>query len=142
MSIIAWKDVYETGIVALDKEHQGLVEQINLLYAAIREKRPDDVMLPIFDRLIVYTKQHFAHEESLLEKYNYADLALQREQHRALTQEVLDYRQQLVTGKRLSAMDVMGFLRSWLLEHIVEYDLRYGPYLDSRAGRFVSWEEK
>jgi hypothetical protein len=43
----------------------------------------------------------------------------------------------LLSGETIPAKDVMGFLRAWLLKHIVEYDLQYGPYIESRAGRFV-----
>ena len=32
----------------------------------------------------------------------------------------------------------MKFLRGWLLGHIVNHDLAYGPFLESRGGRFLS----
>lgn len=138
MSGITWKGVYETNIVALDKEHQRLVEQINRLHQAIRDKRSEDVMLSIFDALVEYTSQHFVHEERLLEEYGYPQLSEQQAEHQLLAQQVLDYRQHLTGGTAVSATEVMGFLRNWLLDHIVKHDKHYGPYLESRAGRFVS----
>jgi len=137
MPVITWKECYETKIISLDKEHQRLVELINQLYEAIRQKRSEEVMLPIFDQLLDYTKQHFAHEEEVLEEYSYPDLEQQREQHRKLTEQVSVYRQQLASENMPEAKEIMNFLRTWLLQHIVEYDLQYGPYLDSRAGRFI-----
>ena len=137
MSVIKWKDCYETKIVSLDKEHQGLVEQINRLYQAIREQRSEEVMLSIFDDLLDYTKQHFVHEERLLEEHRYPDLEQHRKQHQQLAQEVRAYRQQLESGEMPAAKEVMGFLRNWLLNHIVDCDLKYGSYLESRSGRFL-----
>lgn len=137
MPVITWKECYATKIISLDKEHQRLVELINQLYEAICQKRSDELMLPIFDQLLDYTKQHFVHEEAVLEEYNYPDLEQQREQHQKLTEQVSAYLQRLGSGENLEAKDVMNFLRTWLLQHIVEYDLPYGPYLDSRAGRFI-----
>lgn len=137
MSVIKWKECYETKIDSLDREHQRLVELINQLYEAIRNKHPEDVMQTTFDALLDYTKQHFSHEEKLLEEYNYPELELQREQHQKLAQEVDDYLHKLAEGNIPPAIEVMGFLRSWLLDHIVQSDLKYGPHLESHAGREV-----
>lgn len=137
MSVIKWKSCYETQIVSLDKEHQVLVELINQLYRAIREQRPEEVMLSIFDELLAYTEKHFVHEERLLEEYKYPELEQHRLQHQQLTEDVLSYRKQLEAAETPSAMDVMGFLRRWLLDHIADNDMRYGPYLESRGGRFL-----
>ena len=137
MPIIAWKDCYATQIVSLDKEHQGLVEQINRLYTAIREHKEREVLLSIFDALVAYTRQHFSHEEQLLADYNYPELAEHQAIHQQLTEQVLDFRKKLTTGGEVAATEVMAFLRSWLLEHIVKEDVPYGPFLESRGGRFL-----
>lgn len=138
MSVIKWKECYETKIVSLDNEHKCLVEQINLLYDAIRQRRSEEVMLGIFDQLVDYTKHHFSHEEALLEEYGYQELAVQQKQHQRLAQDVCAYRSKLEQGETLSAKEVMAFLRHWLLDHIVEHDLKYGPYLESRVDRLLS----
>ena len=138
MAIIKWKECYETKNACLDSEHRRLVEQINRLFEAMKEHRTEAVMLSIFDELVGYTEQHFKHEEELLETYQYPDLMIHQEQHQKLTREVCAYRSQLEAGEQLSAGEVMKFLRGWLLGHIVESDLKYGAYLESRGGRFIS----
>ncbi len=134
---IEWKASYETRIESLDNEHRGLVDQINRLFQAILNKEVEEQLLPIFDELVTYTKQHFQHEEALLAEYNYPELESQQVEHKQLTQQVLDYRQKLEGGTAVSAQEVMGFLRKWLLEHIVKHDMKYGSYLESRGGRFI-----
>ncbi len=111
--------------------------QINRLYQAILDQNPEEVLLSIFAELVDYTELHFSHEESMLAEYGYPQLEEQQIEHRQLTRQVLDYRQKLTGGDTVSATEVMGFLRNWLLEHIVKHDRQYGSYLESRGGRFI-----
>ncbi|MFO7766020.1 MAG: hypothetical protein R6V33_06280 [Pelovirga sp.] len=46
--------MYETGIVVLDKEHQGLVEQINALFEAVRDKRGSELYADVVAMLEAY----------------------------------------------------------------------------------------
>lgn len=138
MPIIAWKPIYETGIVALDKEHQGLLAQVNKLYEAVRDKREDEVLGDVLAMLEEYTENHFQHEERLMAEYRFPGLA----EHQAVHQELRDAVQKLkmrapVATQEL-ARELLQFLRVWVLEHITEVDKKYGAYLESRGGRFIS----
>lgn len=138
MAVIAWKSVYETGIVALDNEHRKLIEQVNLLYEAVRDKKCTEVIGDILIMLEDYTENHFQHEEKLMEEYGYPGLA----EHRKVHQELRDAVQQLKAREPLAtqelARELLQFLRVWVLEHIVDVDKRYGAYLESRGGRFIT----
>jgi hemerythrin len=138
MAVIAWKAVYETGIVALDKEHQGLIAEINRLYEALRDKRGEKVLGEILNMLENYTVHHFQHEEKLMAEYNFPGLAEQQEKHRELIQAVQDIKERASSGGEEPAKELFKFLRIWLLEHIVEVDKQYGSFLESRGGRFIS----
>lgn len=138
MPTIIWKKVYETGIVALDNEHRQLIEQINRLYEAVRDKRGEEVLRDILTMLEGYTGDHFEHEEKVMAEYGFPGLA----EHQAIHQSLRDTVQELVaregTGTQELAQELLKFLRSWLLEHIVEVDKKYGVYLESRGGRFIT----
>jgi hemerythrin len=138
MPLIQWKKIYETGIVALDQEHQQLVAQINRLGVAIRLKRADEVLSDILSALVDYTENHFAHEERLLEEYGFPGLAEHRQVHQRLREAVREMRSRSGEGTAGLAQELYKFLRGWLLEHIVEVDKNYGAYLESRGGRFIS----
>ncbi len=71
MAVIGWKEVYATGIVALDNEHRGLIAEINRLYEAIRDKRSEKILAEILALLTVYTVEHFQHEERLMAAYHF-----------------------------------------------------------------------
>ena len=137
MAVIAWKEIYETGIVALDNEHRKLVEGINQLYEAVRDKRGEEVLEEVLAMLESYTVDHFQHEEKLMAEYHFSGL----EEHQKIHQGLIDSLQEIKTSTTAVteelARELLNFLRVWLLEHILEVDKKYGSFLESRGGRFI-----
>lgn len=137
MAVIEWKDIYETGIVALDQEHRGLVEEINRLYEAVRDKRGEDVLEDILNMLTTYTVDHFQHEERLMAEYGFPGLEEHRKVHGELIEKVAAMKARAQEETEDLARELLKFLRVWVLEHIVDVDKRYGTFLESRGGRFI-----
>ncbi|WP_321366359.1 bacteriohemerythrin [uncultured Desulfuromusa sp.] len=138
MAIITWKKIYETGIVALDNEHQGLISQINKLYEAIRDKHEEEGLEATLTMLESYTVNHFQHEEKLMAEYHYPGLADHQKSHQELIDAVQDLKQRASSGKDELARELLKLLRVWVLEHILDVDKKYGAFLESRGGRFIS----
>jgi hemerythrin len=137
MAIIKWKQVYETGIVTLDKEHQGLVQQINALFEAVRDKRGSEVYSNVVAMLDTYVLEHFAHEERLMQEYQFSGLAEHQQEHQALVAAVQKLKTDHAVMDESAARELLNFLRTWLLDHIVKVDKKYGSFIESRGGRFV-----
>lgn len=137
MAVIDWKEVYETGIVALDNEHRGLVGEINRLYEAVRDKRGEELLGDILSMLEAYTVDHFQHEEKLMKEYHYPGLEEHQRVHQELIAAVQEMQQRAASGTEELARELLKFLRGWVLEHIVEVDKKYGSFLESRGGRFI-----
>lgn len=137
MTIIAWKEVYETGILALDNEHRELVAAVNRLFEAVRDKRGDEMLTETLVKLEDYVLKHFQNEERLLEQYKYPDIENHRQAHVELIAAVVEMKERSFAEKETLAKDLLKFLRTWILDHIVEVDKKYGPFLEARAGRFV-----
>lgn len=137
MAVIAWKEIYETNIIAMDNEHRELIKEINRLYEAIRDKRGEEVLGEVLSMLEKYTVDHFAHEENLMGKYGYSGLEEHKKVHRDLIQAVGELKEKATSGTEDLARQLLKFLRYWLLEHIVEVDKKYGDYLVARGGRFI-----
>ena len=138
MALIEWKPVYETGIVALDKEHQQLVAQISRLGEAILEKRGEEVLAEILAALEEYTESHFQHEEELMQQFGFSGLDEHRQIHQQLRDAVQELKSRSTPGTDGLVKELYKLLRNWLLEHIVEVDNKYGAFLESRGGRFIS----
>ena len=137
MVVIAWKEIYATNIVALDNEHRELIDAINRLYEAVRDKRGEEVLGDILGMMESYTVDHFAHEEALMDKYGFSGLEEHKKAHQELIKAVEELKEKASTGTEDLARQLLKFLRYWLLEHIVEVDKKYGSFLEARAGRFI-----
>lgn len=137
MAVIGWKSIYETGIVALDNEHRSLIQEINRLYEAVRDKQGEAVLVDILTMLEKYTVDHFQHEEKLMKEYHYPDLVGHQKIHQELIDEIQEFKKKNTSGAENLARELLTFLRVWVLEHILKIDKEYGAFLESRGGRFI-----
>ncbi len=137
MAIIKWKQVYETGIVALDNEHKALVGQIDALLEAVRDKRGKELYADVVVMLETYVLEHFEHEEKLMKEYGFPGFTEHQQEHQDLVAAVQKLKIGHAVKDESAARELLKFLRIWLLEHIVKVDKKYGPFIESRAGRFV-----
>ena len=87
------------------------------------------VLKSIMDELISCTEWHFKHEEWLMQKYAYPDLAQHQTEHEELIASGKALQQQLeASGGRLSAPEI-EFLEHWLTGHIYGADMAMGAHL-------------
>jgi hemerythrin len=133
MALIPWSPALSVGVRLFDDQHQLLVGMVNDMHAAMAGGKGNLVVGPILDGLIEYTQTHFADEERLLAQHAYPGLAVQRAEHRKLVEQVLALQQKFKSGKSMLSVEVMNFLKSWLLNHIQVEDKQYGPFLNSRG---------
>lgn len=128
-----WKPQYSVQIASIDGQHQNLFRLAGELHAAMSAGQGKPALERILDRLVQYTKVHFAHEERLMTIHGYPDVVAHAEQHRVLTQKVIDFQAEFESGRALMTLQVLHFLKDWLLNHIASSDQKYAPYLKERA---------
>ena len=129
MAFIAWKPEYSVGSVMLDAQHKQLVEMINDLHESMQKRSDPARIRKILDDLIGYTRLHFAQEEKTMERAGYPDLAEHQKIHRSLVAQVEEMRAKHETGSATFTLKLKDFLKQWLLQHILQDDMRYSPYL-------------
>ncbi|HET6720510.1 MAG TPA: bacteriohemerythrin, partial [Rhodocyclaceae bacterium] len=81
---LEWQDSFSVGIKEVDDQHRTLVELLNQLHTAIRERRGSDACRETLDRLAEYTITHFQLEERLMQASNYAGFDVHKRQHEDL----------------------------------------------------------
>lgn len=131
MTIIKWRESYETGVAEMDAEHKELIDIINQLYQMQREKKSYEELQDVFNRLVRYTENHFSHEERLMEQTKYGEVEQQKAAHQKFIEELKEMEPDLVSGREDAAPVVNKFLREWWLNHIVGMDKEYGPHLQN-----------
>jgi hemerythrin len=127
-----WKNSYSVGIASIDAQHQTLFAIGNELYNAMSTGQARSALNKILERLVQYTKSHFAHEERLMKLHDYPDFAAHKAQHDQLTAQVLQFQAELAGGRVTMSVQVLKFVKDWLVNHIQGTDRRYAPHLISQ----------
>jgi hemerythrin len=129
MPLLEWKDSYGVGHSRLDRQHRELVNLLNQFSDAVGEGRAAAAQNQALDRLLRYTGQHFAFEESELRRAGYPGLAAHKREHDRLLARVADFS----AGKSGRKPQLVQFLEQWLVDHIRKSDQAYAPYLNQVA---------
>jgi hemerythrin len=133
MPLIQWDNIFSVHIKEIDEQHKKLVHLINSLYDAMKAGQGKDVLHHILAELIDYTKNHFSKEEKMMSQYAYPAAALHKIEHDKFTKKVMTMQKDLEQGNAVLSMDVLQFLKDWLLQHIQKTDKQYSPYLNNKG---------
>jgi len=130
MSLMEWSDRLSVGVAQFDDEHKRLIVLINDLFDAVQAGRGRDALGRTLDELIDYTKTHFSHEEHLLKKFADPNFEAHKKEHEALAKQVVDIQRKYHAGATaMLSMEVMSFLKNWLVKHIQGTDKLYTALL-------------
>ena len=129
MTKLEWKPEYSVGNEAIDNDHKALFALVKELDTA----GPGSTSLgDIFGRLDDYVQFHFAREEALMERGGYPDLEAHKKEHQEFIDwlEVVKLTYQRASESRFMIGDsVNRFLQDWLIEHIMEEDMKYRDFI-------------
>ncbi|MCX6080623.1 MAG: bacteriohemerythrin [Chloroflexi bacterium] len=129
MSIMSWSESYSVGSLGIDAQHKKLFDLVNELHDAMSQGKGKEILGATLDKLVNYSKEHFAIEEKMLANVNYPDLPTQKLEHAAFIQKVFELQTQYRSGKVALTLPVMEFLKDWLVNHIIKNDQKYMAYV-------------
>jgi hemerythrin len=133
---ITWREAMSVGEAVIDDDHRHLVDLINNFEIAvsgvINHKRIARVLLG----LVEYTGEHFAREEDLQLKIRYPFHESHRRSHRDVLKKLSEFVEVYTAtpdGPKRDRMvvDLGVFLKEWLVDHIIQSDLRMKPYVQA-----------
>ncbi|WP_198264980.1 bacteriohemerythrin [sulfur-oxidizing endosymbiont of Gigantopelta aegis] len=127
--LIQWNNELSVGIDSIDEQHKKLINMINTLNEALAEGEANEALIAIFDDLADYTVSHFGYEEKLFAQHAYEQTESHINEHHAMIEQVQKLRQKMADGDFLVGVEVMVFLKDWLLNHILKTDKDYGQFL-------------
>jgi hemerythrin-like metal-binding protein len=122
MAYFNWTDDLAVGNQFIDHDHQKLFDMVNRLHALMQEGKAKEVIGKVLNNLITYTREHFKREEELMQKMRYNDYFDHKQEHEKLLKEVLDLQTKFETGSATLSIQVLHFLRDWLMNHIGQSD--------------------
>lgn len=120
--IIEWKEEYLIGISIIDEQHKHIFDITNTLYNYILEGHSNDKLSSTFSELYFFISDHFNSEEVLM-KTQYTDFSGHIEEHNIFKEKITNLKYRYEQGDRLLiGLELLNFLKNWLLHHIVEID--------------------
>ncbi|HNV46940.1 MAG TPA: bacteriohemerythrin [Spirochaetota bacterium] len=133
MAFINWNKQYSVGVKLFDDQHFKLVEMANALYEAFKAGRGREALGETFKGLVDYVQVHFTAEEELMLKHEYPQLLRHRQEHIELIARIKDLYGKALSGSSAVSMEMLNFLRDWLIRHIAESDRQYGKFFNDRG---------
>ncbi|KNZ69825.1 hemerythrin-like metal-binding protein [Thermincola ferriacetica] len=133
MALMVWNDKFSVGVKELDDHHKTLVALVNELHDAMKVGKTKEIMDDILARLTDYTRFHFSAEEKYMTKYSYPQYTQHKLEHDKFTEKVLQFQKDLKDGKFAISMEIMTFLKDWLINHISGSDKKYGPFFNEHG---------
>ena len=140
--LMPWNSELATGVKIIDEQHHQLVDMVNQLYGAMKSGQSRSVMEKILDGLAEYTVYHFGTEEKYFDQFKYSETVQHKRLHEDLKSQVVAVIGKFKSGQADVSMDLMNFLKDWLVNHIIKTDKRYvKTFLDNGLERSagISW---
>ncbi len=124
----AFTEKYLTGIDLVDEEHRylfQLLEETDEIVHAEHLYDKYDELVRILSGLKEYTVKHFQDEEDYMERIGYDGIAMQKTAHQTFVDKLEDIDLKEMDDDQQGYLeDLVDFLTSWLVNHILKMDKR------------------
>ena len=134
-TLIVWSDKYSVGCEKIDKQHKKLVDLINQLYNDYVQRKSKEEIAKVLKELVDYTVYHFNDEINMLEQFGYDKDKLEqhKEAHNYFVEKLNIFQKRYELGDEYMTLDLLNFLRDWLLSHILKIDQQYSESVCSQV---------
>lgn len=133
MALFEWSDKYSVNIKEIDSQHKNLVDLLNSLHDSMKVGKGSEVLGKTLTELIQYVGTHFDAEEKLLRTHGYPEYNSHKAEHTKLTQKVIGFQKDFQQGLPVITVELLGFLKDWLQNHILGIDKKYSQFLNSKG---------
>ncbi|HDZ8835400.1 bacteriohemerythrin [Aeromonas dhakensis] len=127
--LLHWNEAFMVQVPSMDNQHLGLFEAMNRLYQAVIDKSPAQLRKQRLDELLKLATRHFADEERVMEQAGYPELRRHKQEHARLLAELDTLMQRNGPDDEEFNMELLVFLKNWLLNHISKVDKQYSGTL-------------
>lgn len=117
----------------MDDQHGILMDAINELLLAVARGGGREQVGELLDRLIEFTRMHFASEERLMEQSGFPGAAEHRAWHQSLLAQMLYSAHRIQYGEGAEISSFLCSLHDWFTAHIEGLDQQYGPWLNQNG---------
>jgi len=127
---VKWSPKFSVGHETIDQQHKHLISLYNDCGQLIDNQ--DYEFQERFNKLLVnlidYAQEHFKYEEKLMLACNYPNLDAHEKEH----DEYISGLNKIVSDSLHGKIEINSlryFLSKWLIDHILESDMKYKNYI-------------
>lgn len=131
--LLQWSDDLSVNIRWVDEQHIQLINLINSLQKAMRSGKGKEAIAKVLDELKDYTVFHFGNEEKAFAEHGYPEQDSHKATHKAFVDKVVSFEEDILSGKSSVTMEVMEFLKEWLIKHIKGVDRKYSAFFNEKG---------
>jgi hemerythrin len=117
----------------MDEQHAVIMDTLNDIRLALVRGQGREQVSEGMNRLIDFTRMHFASEEQLLEKQGFPGVAEHRDAHQKLLGQIEEAALRTQHNDDVHIRSTLLFLRDWYMNHIEGLDSQYGAWLNARG---------
>lgn len=126
--IVAWSKDYALGLDEIDAQHEVLFDLLNAIWEAIVRRAENAETIKLVEELERYTVSHFTAEEAFMRVTKYPHFVEHKRNHDAFVERVNREKMAVVTGGKGLSVDLVHYLKDWLVEHILMSDKAYADF--------------
>ena len=129
MALVEWNEEMSVGVDQLDGHHKKLLSMINGLAQAIGEGKGKDYVGDSVSELVDYTEYHFSLEHDYFEKFGFIESEAHIKEHTVFVQKIRETSEKIKSGQVVLSINILYFLKDWLVNHIMVADKKYSQML-------------
>jgi len=133
MAFFEWTDELSVNVQVIDGQHKKLVEMVNALNEAMLARRGREMQKTTIDAMVDYAATHFKLEEGYMKKFHYPGYETHKSEHDEFTRTALDLKERADRKGFGLTLEIMGFLKNWLQNHIMGTDKKYSGFFNEHG---------
>ena len=133
MGQIQWRAELETGIQAIDQQHQEFLRRLNLLLDACATGKGGEELQEAIDFVERYAHAHFMNEERMIHEAGYPHTQGHLDAHAQFFEDLAEIKQKTKEpGNGLAGLLAMNHLMAnWFIKHIGQSDKAFAQFYRS-----------
>ncbi|MDH4182855.1 MAG: bacteriohemerythrin [Nitrospinota bacterium] len=128
--VVAWDaSKLSVGIAEMDNQHKRIIDIVNNFNRSVKAGVSSRGAAEALEELVDYAKTHLATEEALLRRHHYPEYDTHKRIHEMMLDKMAKLQARAASGEKGAVLEVMNFVRDWLVNHIQKVDVKYGRYI-------------
>ncbi|MCW8850469.1 MAG: bacteriohemerythrin [Melioribacteraceae bacterium] len=138
---ILWRRGMSVANDVIDHDHHFMINFINTIELVLQKPEEKEMLMEVLDQLHEYSINHFRREETIQRKIEYPQSLNHRNSHSTLLADLEKLIGEIKESKSTEEIserspEIINFLRNWLINHVLNEDIKLKPYLEKLPKAF------